>query len=601
MSSIGRAHLTALLFPFFCPCTLQADQVAGEPVVVTATRIATPADELGSSVTVIDRAELERHRYRTLTQALRAVPGVNVVQTGGAGQQASVFMRGGSSSHTLVLIDGIDISDPSNPSRAVDFANLSLEDIERIEVVRGPQSTLFGSNAIGGVVNIITRRGAAGPSGQMQVETGSDREGNEQVSLSAGADAADFSLGLSHRSTHGDSVTPARLRAGAPAEADSNRSYGATLQAGVRPARNLKLRFVGRWLESTTGIDPEVGPFDPPNFQFNTAEDGDARLESRDYFLRTEAVLSLLDGLWDATASASYTHYDRRTLNDRVDPLQTLERVHFVGGNTELVVQNDLYLSETGTLTLGVGTKREDMDASGFRDFSSSFVISENSRANARTNYAFLQDQFSLAGRLFGTAGLRFDDHEDFGGELTWRVTSVYKLRDDATRVTASAGTGFRAPSLFELYGFSPNNFGSAYRGNPHLDPETSFGWDAGVQHAFWQDRVDAGLTWFDNRIDGLIQTVTDAGFNQTSENVDKVRIRGVEVSLDLNPAPALSAHLTYTLQDLDQKDRTSDTQVLRRPNQQGGLDLTLVLGSRADLVFELDYVGDRKDVHTLV
>jgi len=597
MPSNRPARLGALLLWLPLSMSVQADEVVAEPVVVTATRIATPADQLGSSVTVIDRADIERHRYRTVSQALRAIPGLNVVQLGGPGQQTSVFIRGASSSHTLVLIDGIDIADPSNPSRAVDFANLSLDDVERIEVVRGPQSTLYGSNAIGGVINIVTRRGKAGPSAGMQIETGSDREANEQASFSGGGDVGDVSLELSHRSTNGDSVTPARLRFGAPAEADSNRSYGATLQAGLRPSQNLKLRFVGRWLDSTTGIDPEVGPFDPANFRFNTAEDTDARLDNQDLFLRTEAALTMLDGLWDATASASYTHYDRRTTNDRTDPLRTLEHVHFIGENTEAAVQNDFYIAPASTVTLGVGAKREAMDASGFRDFSSSFIVDEKSHANADTVYAYLQDQFELGKRLFGTAGLRFDHHEDFGGELTWRVTSVYKLADEATRLTASVGTGFRAPSLFELYGYSPNNFGSAYRGNPNLDPETSFGWEVGAQRSLLQDRVTAGLTWFDNRIDGLIQTVTDPSFNQTSENVDKVRIRGVEATLDLNPSSAFSARLTYTLQDLDQNDRTSDAQVLRRPRQQGGLDVTLTFDSRTDLVFELDYVGDRKDV----
>lgn len=597
MSSMRRARFVALLVPIFGSFDLHAGEMVAEPVVVTATRIATPADELGSSVTVIGRADLERHRYRTVAQALRAVPGLHIVQSGGAGQQASVFIRGGSSSQTLVLIDGIDASDPSNPSRAVDFSNLSLENVERIEIVRGPQSTLFGSNAIGGVVNIITRRGESGFAAGALVETGTDREANQQVDLSGGGDAYDFAIGLSQRRTHGDSVTPKRLRAGAPEEADGNRSRGATLQAGVRPTDDLGLRFVGRFVESTTDIDPEVGPFDPLNFQFNTAEDTDARLDNRDYFLRGEAALTLADGVWDTKASVARTHYDRRTRNDRDDPLRTLERVHFIGENTELIWHNDLFLAEAHTLSFGVGAKREEMDASGFRDFSSSFVVSERSRARARTGYGYVEDQFAFGERLFGTAGLRFDDHEDFGSELTWRVTSVFKPATGPFRYTASVGTGFRAPSLFELYGFSPNNFGSAYRGNPGLDPETSLGWDLGVRGEFRDGRYTAGLTWFDNRIDHLIQTVTDAGFNQTSENVDEVRIRGLELTLGCRPVPSLDAQLTYTAQDLDQRDESSDVQVLRRPNHQVALDVTLAVGPRTDLVLELDYVGDRYDV----
>ncbi|MDT8386428.1 MAG: TonB-dependent receptor [Thiogranum sp.] len=583
------------------PTSLLAAADTTDPIIVTATRAATPGSAIGSAVSVITSQQIEQRQYRTLADALRGVPGLRVVQAGGPGQQASVFMRGTSSSHALVLIDGVDAADPGNPSRAVDFSGLLLNNVERIEIVRGPQSTLYGSNAIGGVINIITRQGEGEHSGSLIMEAGNHSTANQYLEVQGAGPVVDYSLGLTHMKTHGDSVTPERLREGKDAEADGSRNYSASSRLGIRLSDTLKLNLFGRYTDAESDYDPEVGPFDPANFAFFTAEDDDARLKSRQYFLRSEAVAVLLDGRMDMTVAASYTHYDRETDNDRDDPSRTLEQVRYFGEALDLSIENDFYLSEAHTLTLGAGSKKEDLDVDGFREFPSPpfspFVISETTEADARTNYAWFQDQFDFASGVFGALGIRIDDHEDFSAETTWRTTAGYRHEPTETRITASVGTGFRAPSLFELHGFSPNNFGSAYSGNPELDPETSIGWDVGIQQTLYAGRLTLGATYFENRIDDMIQLVTDAGFNQTSENVDAVQIRGVETSLDAELTQRLRLRISYTAQDIDQDDESADTEVVRRPQHQGSADIDYRISNTLDGWLGIDYIGPRKDI----
>lgn len=568
-------------------CVPLAAVAEQNPVVVTATRIATPESQVGSSVSVITADDIARKQYKTVAGALRALPGVDVVQSGGPGQQTSVFIRGASSSHTLVLVDGINITDPSNPTGAVDFSGLLLDNVERIEVVRGPQSTLYGANAIGGVINIITRKGQGRPQTSLTLEAGNQATGFQQLALRGALQRFDYSLGGTHLKTHASSVTPEDLRNGLPAEADHYRNYTLSTRLGLQVSETLDFSFTGRYINDRTELDPEVG--------FGTIEDPDAKLKNREFFVRGAGHAVLLDGLWDATLAVSYVDYNRRNDNPRDDPLGTLQKTRFQGDTLDFSLDNDFYLSEAQTVTLGGGSKRESMDNDGYSDYGG-FITDELSSASARTNYAYLQDQFSVGERVFGTAGVRLDDRDDFGTEVTWRLTGVYRYLPTGTRFNASAGTGFRAPSLFELYGYTPNNFGSAYRGNPDLDPEKSFGWEIRVEQAWLSDRVQLGATWFSNDIENLIETVYDSSFNSTPENINEVQLQGVEAYLALQPLARLSMRIDYTFTDADVSDN-SDRPLLRRPRNKASADIVYTATRNTTLDLGADYVGERKDV----
>ncbi|MGW8309903.1 MAG: TonB-dependent receptor plug domain-containing protein [Thiogranum sp.] len=573
-----------LLVALYVPLCAAAEQ---NPIVVTATRIATPESEVGSSVTVISAEEIRRRQYKTVAEALRMVPGLDVVQAGGPGQQTSVFIRGASSSHTLVLMDGINIADPSNPIGAVDFSSLLLDNVERIEVVRGPQSTLYGANAIGGVINIITRKGEGRPRATLSLQGGNHTSYYQQLAVLGSQDRVDYSVSGTHLKTHASSVTPEALRNGLPSEADHYRNSTLSARLGLAATETLDFSLLGRYINDKQQIDPEVG--------FGTIEDPNSELKNREYFLRGESRAALLDGRWDASAAVSYTDYNRRNNNPRSDPSETLQHTRFQGDTLEFSLDNDVYLNEAHTLTLGGGTKKESMNNDGFSDFGG-FVISELSRASERTNYAYAQDQFSFAKRVFGTAGLRLDDRDDFGTELTYRVTGVYRYQPTATRFTGSLGTGFRAPSLFELFGFTPNNFGSAYRGNPDLEPEKNVAWELGVEQALATDRVKVGATYFRNDIKNLIETVFDPAFNSTPENINKVHLSGVETFVSTEIGARLSMRIDYTFTDAEVSDN-SDRPLLRRPRKKASADINYTPTDKTGLYLGVDYVGKRKDI----
>ncbi len=581
---VPPGSITVLLAAVFAQSGVSAEQ---SPIVVTATRIPTPESEVGSSVTVITAEDIRNKQYRTVPEALRAVPGLDVVQAGGPGQQTSVFIRGASSSHTLVLVDGINIADASSPNGAVDFSGLMLDNVERIEVVRGPQSTLYGANAIGGVINIISRKGEGRPRATLTMQAGNNSSKYQQLGVQGANDRVDYSLSGTHWKTHADSVTPEDLRDGLAAEADRYRNNTLSTRLGLRAGESLDFAVSARYISDKQHIDPEVG--------FGTVEDADAQLKNREYFVRGESNAALLDGLWDATLAVAYTDYNRHNDNQGSDPLETVQHTRFEGDTLEFSVNNNVYLNEANTLTLGGGTKKESMNNGGFSDFGG-FVVSELSRASERTNYVYLQDQFSFARQIFGTAGLRLDDRDDFGSEVTYRLTGVYQHRPTDTRFSGSVGTGFRAPSLFELFGFTPNNFGSAYRGNPDLKPEKSYGWEAGIEQALLLDRLDFGVTYFKNDINDLIETVFDPGFNSTSENINKVHINGVETFVSTQIHPRLFMRIDYTFTNTDVSD-DSDGPLLRRPRKKASADVDYSPVDDVGVHLGIEYVGKRKDI----
>jgi len=573
------------------PVMAEPPPAAGEmdDLVVTATRLATPRGELASSVTVITAADIQRKQFRSVPQALRSVPGLHVVQSGGPGQQTSVFMRGANSNHTLVLIDGIEASDPSSPNGAVDFSNLWLDNIERIEVVRGPQSTLYGSDAIGGVIQITTRRGAGKLHGAAKAEGGSDNTFNQQASVAGANDAIDYSFGVTHIDTDADSVTPSRLRNGVPAEDDNYKNWTTSTRLGMAVSDTLALTFSGRYIDSESRLDPEL-----ESFGFGTTEDRDARLDQTEYLLRGEAKAQLLDGLWEATFATSYTDFDRKNRNNRQSPNETLTRTRFEGNKLKFELKNDLYLSDSHTFTLGLETEKENMDSGGFSDFGG-FVVGEESDADARNNAVYVQDQFSYGGRFFGTIGGRYDKHDGFGSEVTYRIAPVYVHRKTGTRIKGSIATGFKAPTLFQTDGFTPNNFGSFYRGNPNLDPEESFGWEAGFEQPLWNERINLGVTYFKSNIDDLMQVVFDPSFNSTYENIDKADIKGIESFIHTQLLQSLSVNANYTYTDAED-DKTGE-KLLRRPKHKADLDVQYQPTAKASINLSVNYVSDYNDI----
>lgn len=562
-----------------------AADITADAVVVTASRVPTPIEQVGSSVTVIDAEEIARQKWRSLPEALAAVPGLRVSPSGGPGAQTSVFTRGTNSNHTLILIDGVRAGDPSTPNGAYDFAHLLLDDVERIEIVRGPQSSLYGSDAIGGVINIITRRGRDGLHGYARVDGGSFRTLSEAAGVSSAQNRFHYALNASHTESDGQDVTPARLRAGAPAESDGYRNTTVSANAGFAPTADTMLNLLTRYSEARSQLDVGSG------------EDPDSESTARQSTVRAEARGTFLNGLWRPLLAVNHTRHQRENFNERQTATGDEDHTRYSGTRDTVEFQNDLYLGTANVMTVGAETAKETMQTSGTSVYGSGFgdfIITQDTDTSERARSVYLLDQLRLGRRWRGNAGIRWDDHDTFDPVVTYRIAPLFLIPETATRLKASYGTGYKAPSLFERFGIAPTNYGFAYTGNPTLQPEESRGWEAGLEQSVWGGRFEGGATYFSNRIENLIQTVYLPSFDSTSVNISQAKTWGGEAFLATQAAGNLRLRLDYTY------TRTLDTnglELLRRPRHGARLNMEYQLGTSSQFSAEMLYTGERQDV----
>ncbi|MFH0871519.1 MAG: TonB-dependent receptor, partial [bacterium] len=420
-----------------------------QEVVVTATRLEEPLREVASSVTVISQEEVERRQQRSVAEIIRAVPGLDVVQGGGPGRLASVSIRGAGDGHTLVMMDGIELNDPISPTRSYDFAYLSADNIERIEVVRGPQSTLYGSDAAGGVINIITKKGEGSLKASLSTEAGTYQTYLTKAAVSGSSQDFHYSLGASHLSSEGISAAKAKGftldgESYRNREKDGYRNSSASGRLGWTPISNLDLDLFLRYLDAQADLD---------NFGGKGGDDPNANQDSKQLFSRGQARLTLFDGLWEQRLGVSLSNQERDYRNDPdADHLTEKETASYDGRLLKLDWQHNLYLHKTNTATFGLEYEVE-KGRSDYRSEAFGFVFeSALEQRKARTRSAYLQDEVRLGGWFFATAGLRLDEHSRFGTQTTWRLAPAFLIKPSGTKIKGSYGTGFKAPTLYQLY-----------------------------------------------------------------------------------------------------------------------------------------------------
>ncbi len=563
-----------------------------EQVVVTATATKTPLAQVGSTTTVITRDQIDQEGAVTVSDILRRVAGVTVVQSGGTGQVTSLFMRGGDSDYTKVLIDGIPINDPGG---SYDFANLSAADVDRIEIVRGPQSALFGSDATAGVIQIFTHRGSSeglSPKPRFQVEGGSFATYRYAGGIEGKGHIVDYSASFSRYDT--DNAVP-------------NGSFNeetAAANVGIATSKDTSLRAVFRNEDGRAGT-PGQTAFQRPDL--------DAYYRHRDF-------AGGLTFTWQTAVSwlqrVSYTVSDSRQFS--ADPINSGDYIPTYQGRTAAFPLSDFtyqtlnqtrrqkieYQSELGLpgghlLTAGTDYERE------------SGVIGDPTAGPLealRSNYGgFIQDQWAFRNRFFAAAGARLDHNSSFGFFAAPRLSLALHLHEPAaggfwglTVLKGNFGMGIKEPTLLESFSNSPY-----FLGNPNLKPEKSVSFDAGVEQRFGSGRGSVEITYFDNRFRDQIGFVTTdfTTFAGTFFNIGKTRARGVETVLrrDLGWRWQLSAAYTY----LDGRVLASTSafdpvyapgqQLLRRPRHSGHLDLTWKPG-RWTLGASGQFVGARVD-----
>ncbi len=579
---LASAAFAAIAFPAFAQTEAPGLRLLPE-TVVTATRIPTPIERLPAGVTVITRRTIEERGYRSLVDALSAVPGLHPVQSGPLGQQTSVFMRGTNSSHVLVLRDGMPINDPSSPGGLFDFGNDLLDDVERIEVVRGPMSGLYGSGAIGGVVNIITRSGRG--TGRPLTALGEVAGGTQSTASGAGVLAGerrglDYALVASGLTTQGFNIQPPRLATNI-GERDGARIGTLTANLGASLGDRFRVFGFGRLREHKADID-QAGQ-DDPNYT----------VRNRSGMWRAGIAGAVIPGRLDTTLAVGQSR-DNRQFRDRPDlfPFSGSDDSRYVGTRTVYQWDNTLRLPNGSTVddaAITFGLQRIEDHADVKVRFAGPFARDVD--RGTRNDAGYLGMQFRLVRRLDLTGNIRHEMPRDFADTTTWRVGGVLSVPEAALSLHAAYGTSFRAPTLFDLFGVGSSGF----RGNPNLRPEKGRGGEVGATFdlsAFMPHPGRLSVTYFQYRIRDLI--ANDASF-PTRINIGRATIDGVETAFDLSPADWLDVRATYTWTVA--QDQDNGQQLERRPRHQGSLGATLRANPRFSLAADVLLFGPAADV----
>ena len=462
--------------------------VETEEVVVSATKTPVPVSQVTSAVEVITAQDMKKQNIRSVVDALRLAQGLAVFSSGGPGTEVSARIRGGSSSQTLVLIDGAIVNSATLGS--YDFANLTTDNIERVEILRGAQSMLWGSDAMGGVINIVTKRGQGPLSATGFMEYGSFASLREGGTVSGKQGIVDYSLSLSRWDT--SSFSAVNYRRGAT-ERDSYRNWQGSGRIGVDLPHDGRLDFTMRWMNADTQLDnvsatfpADVygsklrsqqyvfsGSYEQPMTGWWSQKLTLSRAQEASLFLPGTLQRNLIDGSFSTPFGSPN---ETRVLSNRVEWQHNVQLTKLL-----LVSLGYQFREQQGENDTGLTNK----------------VLSSHA--------GFAQAQFNLWDRVFATAGVRHDSYNVFGDATTYRLTGGYYQKETDTKLRVGYATGFRAPSMNELY--FPNF------GNPNLGPEKNQSMDAGIDQYFLskQLKLSGGLFW--NHYRNLIVTTFDPGF----------------------------------------------------------------------------------------
>jgi vitamin B12 transporter len=574
--------------PFLLGLTAAAHAADGsELVVVTATRTAQPADRTGESVSVITGEDLKLQQTVSVTDALQLTPASIVVRNGGVGQNATVSLRGAEVGQSLVLIDGVRINDPSSVDNQALLGDVLVNDIDRVEILRGPQSTLYGSTAIGGVVNIITRTGGDRP---FDLHASAEGGSFDTYRLNAGAngsyDRVDYGGAVNYFSTGG--ISAADKADGNP-ETDGYRNIGATGNVRVHVLEGVSVDLRGYYAAARSDVDGYNAAFsfgDTPQYNKNTLMAGYAGLNA-----------DLLGGRFHNRLAVVGSRADRKLFGefDFAPPFAFLDRQTFSakGGTARVEYQGTFDLDDDNQITFGAESQRDTYSSAGFGNYPSA-----PEQGARRTTSGFGQWQATLFDQLTLTAGVRYDGDSQFGGHTSLKFAGAWAVPEWGTVIHANYGDGFKAPSLYELFSQYSNPLTA-------LKPETARGYEVGVKQRFLDDRISASLTWFSRKTKNQIDffscpfappfpegcDVRPFGFYY---NIGRTRAEGAEVEIAADLFENVTASVNLT--DMASEDLELRTDLARRPRITAGGSLFWTPMKDASLGLTITHVGERFD-----
>lgn len=523
-------------------------------ITITATRIPATTEDTPNSVTVITAEQIAQSQQHLVTDVLRGQPGVEVARTGQPGSLDSVFLRGADNNQTLVLVDGIRVNNAFN--NEFDFSQLAVDNIERIEILRGPQSTLYGSEAAGGVINIVTKNGGGPPSGWLETEYGSFNTLLERGGFSAGEGKLSVAADGSYASSDNDRINSdyEQYHFDGHARYDFSDRFSATLLA--------------TYFHNDDGVPSDIYTDDPT-----------ARLKTEN-FLTGLTLNGKLATWWNTKLTLSHSH-ERDAYNDPLytnafpDNNYSPENDELLAQRNQVDFQNVFTPSEHHTFLVG-GTFENT-----YADYDDSY--GDTLSKTIDTSSAYAQYDYTPVERATLTAGGRVDDSSAFGTHETYRFGGRFTAPGTETIFRATGGTGFRAPSMEDLY--------FPYAGNPNLKPEESLGWDAGFEQPLFQNKLRFGATFFHNDFDNLIQYSGVAGM---PENIGRARTYGVETSLTWQPLTNLTVRASYTW--LEARDLDTGAELIRRPKQSGSVNVSWRICPKLEADANALFVGQSAD-----
>jgi vitamin B12 transporter len=517
------------------------EQRVVEPVVVTATKVETPSEQIGASISVVNGDDFQTYRYPSVDEALRNVPGVEIRRSGSYGKTSSITIRGANANQVQVLVDGVRVKSPTLGQ--VDLSDLSPDLIERIEIIRGGQSTLYGADAVGGVVNIITRKGSGDPiQATVQQEVGNYDTLASRATVSGAYKILNYALSASHFESNGQFKN------------DNTDSNALSARVGATLPLDTSLDFIFRYNKNDVGV-PVKGVFPGPQ-PIVPIINPNARQQSETTIYSLQGKTRPVE--WWQTQGRLSRYENSQGFQDPADPgvdfdFQAFSQVNVARKEAEWV--NSFFLGKWSTSSVGLEYRREEGENRGVF------------RAATETNSVFFEQQLRFFDRLFITGGFRVEDNRVFGTTTTERGSVAFVIKETGTRLHGSAGTGFRAPTFNDL--FFPDF------GNPNLQPEKSLSYDAGVDQKLWKDRVRLGLTYFQNDFRSLITccvALPTAPFGGPV-NVGRARSAGIEFVSEVDLRPNLVANLNYTY--TDSENLATDRPLPREPRHRWNIGVT--------------------------
>ncbi|MGA7674473.1 MAG: TonB-dependent receptor [Rhizomicrobium sp.] len=570
---LASAALAAILAP-----EIAYGSDTAETVVVTATRTLQPLEVTGTSMSIVTAADIDMQQIDIVSDVLAQTPGLTVVRNGGVGQPTDILMRGAETGQTLVLVDGVRINDPSATTGEAILGDVLANGIDRIEVLRGPQSTLYGSDAIGGVVDIVTKRGGDQPFAlHLRAEGGSFDTYHFNVAASGTSGAVEYGAAANYYGTNGISAADSK---NGNSEPDGYHHFGATgnLRWHVADAVSFDAR-----LYYTRARDSFDG-YPPPTYTFQ-----DTHEYGKDVLLAAYGGVnvSLLDGWFSNRLAVLRTDSDRKEFDPTLTPM---EDFFAKGGATRLEYQGVIEADGDNEIVFGAETETTTLLTHSIYD-----PTLQPTEGSDRINGIYAQWQTRPLEALTLTGGVRHDDDKEFGGHNSVKIAGAWQALA-ATTLRANYGDGFKAPSLYELFSEYSNPIEA-------LKPEIAKGWEAGVDQGV--GGVRASLTYFERRTTDQIDFFSCYGMTSAActlraaqggyyYNVGRSRATGVEAAVSARLSDTLDLSANYT--NLSDVDLATGLQLARRPQNSANAiatwrpdpDLTLGIGA--------DYIGRRFD-----